>query len=281
MKESIALNFNVHIDFLSCYRMISGLKKYVSNHAATLENIERPYYHNHIKLLCKSMKGSKDFHDLLKTDKASRDLRCLYKWETDLNISLDLNSWKNIHKICFFSIKENSLIWFQYKIIYRLIGVKHYLYKINLSTSPTCGLCHENEETLYHLFVSYEKSSRFWDNIKVWIKQVLKVEIVLSPSTVILGNWELETPNYLVNILSIAAKYYIFQCSRKHIKLNISGFLRFVNNMYNEQKYLSKIEMPTEIFMKKWSVFTILFNDFCNSLFLKQLHNQLQITCIE
>ena len=110
---------------------------------------------------------------------------------------------ENIHKICLFSIKDNSLIWFQYKVIYRLIGVKHYLHKINLSTPPTCGLCHENEETIYHLFVSCKESSRFWDDIKVWIKQVLKVEIVLSPSTVIFGNWELETPNYLVNILSI------------------------------------------------------------------------------
>ena len=189
MKESIALNFNVHVDFLSCYRMISSLKKYMSNHAATLKNIEWPYYHNHIKLLCKSTKGSKDFYDLLKTDESTRDLRCLYNWETYLNISLDLNSWKNIHKICFFSIKDNSLIWFLYKIMYRLIGVNHYLYEINLSVSPTCGLCHENEETLYHLFVSCEESSRFGSDIKVWIKQVLKVEIVLSPITVIFVNW--------------------------------------------------------------------------------------------
>ena len=79
----------------------------------------------------------------------------------------------------------------------------------------------------------------------IWIKQVLKVEIVLSPSS---HFWELETRNYLVNILSITAKYYIFQCSRKHIKLIISGF---VNNMHNEQKYLSKMEMRRKIFMKK------------------------------
>ena len=78
-------------------------------------------------------------------------------------------------------MKDNSLIWFQYKVIYRLIGVKHYLHKIGLSSSPTCILCHENEETLYHLFVSCEESSCF--------------------QAVIIGNWELETPNYLVNIL--------------------------------------------------------------------------------
>ena len=107
---------------------------------------------------------------------------------------------ENIHKLCFCTIKDNSLIWFQYKIIYRLIGVKSYLHKIKLSTSPTCGLCHENEETLYHFFVSCEESSRFWGKIKEWIKRVIKVEIVLSPSTVILGNWELKTSNYLVNI---------------------------------------------------------------------------------
>ena len=102
----------------------------MSNHVATLENKQRPYYHNHIKLLCKSTKGSKDFYDLLKTDKSTRDLRCLYKWETDLNISLHLNSWEKYTQNLF-SIKDNSPIRFQYKIIYRLIGVKHYLHKLN------------------------------------------------------------------------------------------------------------------------------------------------------
>ena len=43
--------------------------------------------------------------------------------------------------------------------------------------------------------------------------------------------------------------------------MNISGFQRFANNMYNEQKYLAKTEMRREIFMKKWLV-TILLNDF-------------------
>ena len=32
--------------------------------------------------------------------------------------------------------------------------------------------------------------------------------------------------------------------------------------MYNEQKFLAPIEMRGEIFMKKWSVFTNLLNDF-------------------
>ena len=47
---------------------------------------------------------------------------------------------------------------------------------------------HENEETLYHLFFSYEESSHFCGDIKVWVKEVLEVEIVLSSSTVIFGN---------------------------------------------------------------------------------------------
>ena len=110
---------------------MSILKEHMFNYAATLQNIKWPYYHNYIKMICKFAKESKNFYDLLKTDK--------------------------------------SLIWFQYKI---------YLHKIKSSTPTTCGLCRENEETLHHLFVSCEESSHFWSDIKVQIKQVLKVEII-------------------------------------------------------------------------------------------------------
>ena len=53
-------------------------------------------------------------------------------------------------------------------------------------------------------------------------------------------------------------------------KVEYFSFLRFVNNMYNVQKYLAKIKMHREIFMKKWSGFTILLNyfvtcDTCNT----------------
>ena len=54
-----------------------------------------------------------------------------------------------------------------------------------------------------------------------------QVEIILSPIRVILGNSQLEMPNYVVSIISITAKYYIFQCSQKHINLSISGLQRF------------------------------------------------------
>ena len=261
-KENIALNFSVNVDFLTYHRTTVSLKKYLKSQVPLGQNFQRPYCHNHIKVLCKSQKGSRDFYNILNTNKTiTRGDRCSQKWEADLNIQIDLNTWKNIHKICFFSLKDNYFIWFQYKIIYRILGTKHYLHKIQTSNTSSCGLCQENEETLYHLFVSCKNSSSFWNDIKIWIKQTLRIELILNPSTKMFGNFELETPNVLVNVISMTAKYYIFQCSRKNTNLNICGYRNFLNRIYTEQKYLSEIDMHEETFAKAWSVFTIMFQD--------------------
>ena len=82
----------------------------------------------------------------------------LNKWKNDLDISFNLACQKNIFRNCFFSIQDNGLIWFQYKLIHRLIATNAYLYKIGLSETSFCRLCNEYEETLVHLFVLCQKS---------------------------------------------------------------------------------------------------------------------------
>ena len=74
------------------------------------------------------------------------------KWKTDKH-TIGSEFLEKIHKICFSSIKDNYLIWFQYKNTCRIMGPKNFLHKIKLSTLPSRDLCHKNEETLYLFYV--------------------------------------------------------------------------------------------------------------------------------
>ena len=48
------------------------------------------------------------------------------KWNRDLNINIDMDSWKLAFKIFFNQFNDNMLVWFQYCILTRCIGVKNY-----------------------------------------------------------------------------------------------------------------------------------------------------------
>ena len=80
------------------------------------------------------------------------------KWNVDLESDIDRTKWKNSYTACFFTIKDNTYIWLQYRIIKRILGKNYYLKK-KISNSDICRICHEHTETLVHLFFQCNKVS--------------------------------------------------------------------------------------------------------------------------
>ena len=80
----------------------------------------------------------------------------------------------------------------------------------------------------------------------------------LIPSILLFGNWHLEQGQDINNIISILAKRYIFNCSKKKQELNILQYRNYMIKIYTEQKYLAQIETRYEKLKKLWSVFTLL-----------------------
>ena len=85
-------------------------------------------------------------------------------------------------------MKNNDLIWMQYRIIYRKIGTKDYLYKLKLSNDYACSLCSEYHETIIHLFVHCEKAKTFWAKLKTLVKSKLNYDICISAPNIIFGH---------------------------------------------------------------------------------------------
>ena len=137
----------------------------------------------------KVKKGTRDFYNVLIKGCNTRD-NYFKKWKEDLNISFNLACQKNIFRNCFFSIQDNDLIWFQYKLIHRLTAINAYLCRIGFSEILNCCLCNEYEETLVHLFVSCQKSIDLWTSVKSWISKKANYGIDY-PANIMFGCWEL------------------------------------------------------------------------------------------
>ena len=170
-RVELAHYYHSSLDFLSYHHLYICLKKYIQTYNLKPQAYQRPVFLIQIQLLSKSKKGTRDFYKVL-IKKGNTQDNYFKKWKEDLDISFNLACEKNIFRNCFFSIQDNSLIWFQYKLIHRLTATNAYLYKIGLSETPVCRLCNKYEETIVHLFVSCQRSINFWMDVKFWLSKI-------------------------------------------------------------------------------------------------------------
>ena len=84
-------------------------------------------------------------------------------------------------------MKDNFLVWFQYCILYRILGTKDYLYTVKIATDRTCGICGNYIETIKHLFVDCEKVKFFWGEIETFVKSNAETNFRVNEKDVIFG----------------------------------------------------------------------------------------------
>ena len=143
---------------------------------------------NQIKIICKSNKGSKDFSAILFSQNTKGDTTSYSFWEEALGITMDKDMWKQIFRLCFNTIKDNDLIWMQYRVLYRILGTKELLFKIKSYDDGQCSFCKQYSETILHLFVQCNNVKNFGSELKTHLQLILGIDLAKKSSTIILGN---------------------------------------------------------------------------------------------
>ena len=152
-------------------------------------------------LLVKNRKGSKDFYKILNNldEPVPRN-----KWNIALNRNIPKTSWTAIYKACFNTVKDNYLIYLQFKIINRILGTKSLLYKISLTDSPLCTFCKKQEETILHLFYDCNEVLLLWQTLYQWISTKLNTQLRPEKNSILLGYIEpyINIPLNTVNMVT-------------------------------------------------------------------------------
>ena len=201
-------NYHIETNFLEYHRVITCVTAYLSKLKITSKVHQKFNIPNHIRLLLKSKNGSNDFYRTMMDNSCSDAKQSLF-WEQTLPVKLSDKTWKIIFNVCFNTVKNNDLIWMQYRIIYRIIGTKDYLYKQKLSNDCVCSLCRYYNETIIHLFVDCEKAKTFWTKLKTFVKSRLDYICISAPS-IIFGHLSYGDLFIPLNTIYMAAKIYIF-----------------------------------------------------------------------
>ena len=66
-------------------------------------------------------KGCKDIYLIINETDKKEQTNCELKWSKALSINNE-DIWSTVYKICFKSISDNALVWFQYRRLYNILN---------------------------------------------------------------------------------------------------------------------------------------------------------------
>ena len=257
-------HFNLNINLLNYYTVKSKvsafIKKYASGKFPHKFIQLRPYLPFHANILFGTKSKSNSFYRTLTQDEHQREMPTHEQnWNSQLKGQINNEHWYFYYKACFKTMKDNSVIWFQYRILGRILGTRSYLYKIKMANSNLCGLCGSESETMIHMFTQCPKVKELWINIFSWIEHKLSVKLELDTVAKVLGYPTQNEHFWPLNFILMITKQYIFSCCKNKEKTNIFSLQQIAKQKFEEQKSLANVNCQDQLFAKKWALWKDLF----------------------
>ena len=260
-SKEIEVKFGFHIrNFLEYFQVSSMVQRYINDNKhlfIQVYQLERPFIPQHISLFFQCKQGCRNIYNKVKT----KEVECGYraKWNKDLGIQIDNTTWRRVFYLIFNVEQDNNLIWFQYKLIHRILGTNSQMYKMSIEKSDKCRVCQSDSETFIHLFVKCRYVVDLWKDLEIWIHSTLGKLINFSPLDIILGYLHRDNQYIPINILIATTKYYIFKSALNKSVPNISGLKNKLKKKYEEQFYINSECDFGEKLYTSWGIFNNLF----------------------
>ena len=149
----------------------------------------------------------------------------------------------------FTSKYSTNIQWFQYRINYRILPTKKYLYNIKAIENPNCSFCHQ-EENITHMLWSCPETQTLLTHFKNWAK-TKNVNFSYIEELFIFNIGKNYSKVQLLLFLEI--KYYIYSSKRLNSKLSISALKHRLINTYRALKCSVDKYGKIDSFNKNWN----------------------------
>ena len=106
--------------------------------------------------------------------------------------------------------KNPSLLWLQYRINHRILGINNLLFKMNKKDSDLCDFCKTSPETISHIFWHCPISQTLIKEVEKWINDKLDLNLSLNIADTILGINQNIRYNKLINLILLLLKNTFF-----------------------------------------------------------------------
>lgn len=180
-------------------------------------------------------------------------LKLRNKWSQKLQVDLDYDMFL----LCFNDINRLSpsvkIRNFQFRFMHRIIFTADILYKWGVVHSPVCAFCGMEQETIEHLFYFCPITTVFCRSLISWYGECALVGVDLDIETFFFCNHE----NFVLNVLFMLAKQYIFSCKCLDNTPNIELFKGKVMETISIDKYWALKNKEWSRFVKRWKNFIV------------------------
>ena len=253
--------FNLKVNFLHYFRLRAEIQSFIQkNKKDNFFPHQNPVFPPHLHLIMHQKKGCKDIYLIINETDKKEQTNCELKWSQALSINND-DIWPTVYKICFKSISDNVLVWFQYRLLYNILNTNDYLHKVKIKENKMCNMCNEYTETCLHLFSDCIKAEELWNNIETWLKNKTGIPLVFTAKMKILGYLIYDQFFWPINFILLLSRNYIFQTSRKNSHLNIFCLQKEFKRKFLEQKYLAETDTGINLFKTRWGHWVDIFSE--------------------
>ena len=203
-----------------------------------------------IKVICKTSKGSGVIYDFFLSNIQTYPKSC-QKWEA-IPVFTDQIDWNKIFRNIFNFTSDTKLIWFQYRIVHRIIATNKYLVLIGVKNNSVCNLCNNEIETIEHLFFYCIHAQKFWNDLKTVFENA-GITLTLTIKNILFLKFGREF--VAENLCIVLGKYYIYRARFLSCQLNIEEFIQNLKQYYKTEKYIYTIKCKNRIFQDRWKNF--------------------------
>ena len=226
----------------------------------SLPPIQYPIQPLLVNIALQIKKGCNIYYKYLRTCKNHRNLMCARedKWHEELGVLYGVKFWNHtyLHTSCISN--DNKLKWLQYQIVRNCLYTNYKVHKFKPNVSPLCSYCLEDVETVSHLYFRCRKTQSFWEEVKLFLKEV-DIAVPLLESSILFGIHS-EKPDSLANILILWVKSFIWNNKFKNSNLALDIFKLKVKQRLDQLKEALSYRGKEEEFNRWQPIFNILLD---------------------
>uniref|UniRef100_A0A3P9KND8 Reverse transcriptase domain-containing protein n=1 Tax=Oryzias latipes TaxID=8090 RepID=A0A3P9KND8_ORYLA len=196
------------------------------------------------------------FYNVLNQTNSLTVLEAVEKWQTDLGVIIDDDTWNVIwNQTKRISVCNNARL-LQYKIIHRLQISPNRRHQMNPQMSPMCLKCKSSLGTYSHCIWFCPKILSYWRDILEDMEKILGTALVLNPVSLLLGYRDdkvISTSGRLYDILTYAARKNIFLSWISDKPPSKANWHRLIIELFPLEYLTCLLHSTKSDFMKTWT----------------------------
>ena len=247
--ENVTQMFDLRTNFLDFRSVITTVRRFLtmSNLNVAQCKLNVPFLPFTLIEVLRNKKGCRDMYDILVTKTVHSP--AIQKWQNDILLPENFK-WNDLIPHLRKCTKDTTLIWFEIRIMHRILATNSLLQKMNILLDNRCSFGCGEEETIIHLFCDCRFVEPFWRRIHSLINVKCNLNIPeWNNVDILFGN---KTLDKVINKIILQAKFYIYRSRGKQVQPHASNFMKEIRFLYDTEKVNAFKNNRTSFFYKSW-----------------------------